>query len=223
MRRHGIAALMLAATLPAFFPGCDLLNNKPEIDLEQAMDAAGALANAPYVPLLIDAGGLIGNVSGASGALAGTNYISNCYATGTVRAVQTGSHASEIGGLAGRLMFVELKESWASGSVDVGVAPGGAGNYIRAGGLAGLANAAIVDCYADDDSITYAGGFRAAWRIGAREWRSAGEERQLYPMGESWAVYPSVTVPEAGDRLPDLPDETEIVRRFTEAAKKVGE
>jgi hypothetical protein len=49
---------MLTATLPAFFPGCDLLNNKPEIDLEQAMDAAVALANAPYVPLLIDEGGL---------------------------------------------------------------------------------------------------------------------------------------------------------------------
>jgi hypothetical protein len=64
-------------------------------------------------------------------------------------------------------------------------------------------------------------GFRAAWRIGAREWRAAGEAK-LYPMRESWAVYPSVTVPEAGDRLPDLPEEAEIAGRFTEAAKRLG-
>jgi hypothetical protein len=63
-------------------------------------------------------------------------------------------------------------------------------------------------------------GFYRAWRIGAREWRAAaspaGEERRLYPMRESWLVYPPVTVPEAGDRLPELPEEREIARRFTE-------
>jgi hypothetical protein len=62
-------------------------------------------------------------------------------------------------------------------------------------------------------------GFYGAWRIGAREWRAAargslaadsgltGEERRLYPMRESWAVYPPVTAPGAGNRLPDLPEE----------------
>jgi hypothetical protein len=75
-------------------------------------------------------------------------------------------------------------------------------------------------------------GFYEAWRIGAREWgrfasqgensEQIGGEAKLYPMRESWAVYPSVTVSEAGDRLPDLPEETEIVRRFTEAAKRLG-
>jgi hypothetical protein len=65
-------------------------------------------------------------------------------------------------------------------------------------------------------------GFYLAWRIGAREWQAEREERRLYPMEESWRVYPPVTVPEAGDRLPDLPEEGEIVRRFTETAKRLG-
>jgi hypothetical protein len=51
-----------------------------------------------------------------------------------------------------------------------------------------------------------------------------GGEAKLYPMRESWAVYPPVTAPGAGDNLPNLPEEeTEIVRRFTETAKKLGE
>ena len=68
-------------------------------------------------------------------------------------------------------------------------------------------------------------GFYRAWRIGIRQWRAAasgslaGEERRLYPMRESWALYPPVTVPEAGDRLPDLPEEGEIARRFTETVQ----
>ena len=70
-------------------------------------------------------------------------------------------------------------------------------------------------------------GFYNAWRIGAREWRSAansvpdGEEGRLYPMRESWAIYPPVTVPEAGDRPPDLPEEGEIARRFMETVKQL--
>jgi hypothetical protein len=72
-------------------------------------------------------------------------------------------------------------------------------------------------------------GFYRAWRIGAREWRAAaqgslaGEERRLYPMRDSWALYPPVTVPEAGDRLPDLPEEKDIALRFTEAVKRLEE
>jgi hypothetical protein len=66
--------------------------------------------------------------------------------------------------------------------------------------------------------------FYRAWLIGAREWRAAagqaGEGRRIYPMRESWALYPPVTVPEAGDRLPALPEEQEIARRFTEVLKK---
>jgi hypothetical protein len=72
-------------------------------------------------------------------------------------------------------------------------------------------------------------GFYLAWRIGAREWGRFAEQtvqaeregRRLYPMAESWLVYPPVTVPEAGDRLPDLPEEGEIARRFAETAKKL--
>jgi hypothetical protein len=59
-------------------------------------------------------------------------------------------------------------------------------------------------------------GFYRAWRIGAREWKQAGAEARLYPMRESWAVYPPVTVPEAGDNLPALPEEGEIARRLGE-------
>jgi hypothetical protein len=81
-------------------------------------------------------------------------------------------------------------------------------------------------------------GFYQAWRIGVREWgqsalriasefslcenSTVGEERRLYPMRECWALYPPVTVPEAGNQLPDLPEEQEIIRRFTETAKHLG-
>jgi hypothetical protein len=68
-------------------------------------------------------------------------------------------------------------------------------------------------------------GFYRAWRIGAREWRAAldgslsGAGRQLYPMRESWTLYPPVTVPEAGDRPPALPEKGEIERRFGKASE----
>jgi hypothetical protein len=69
-------------------------------------------------------------------------------------------------------------------------------------------------------------GFYQAWRIGAREWgrfaeQTQGEQRRLYPMRESWLLYPPVTVPEAGDRLPDLPEAGEIARRFAGTAKRL--
>jgi hypothetical protein len=64
-------------------------------------------------------------------------------------------------------------------------------------------------------------GFYGAWRIGAREWKSAGEEGRLYPMRESWMVYPPVTAPGAGDTMPDMPPEEEIARRFEEAVGKL--
>jgi hypothetical protein len=58
-------------------------------------------------------------------------------------------------------------------------------------------------------------GFSRAWQVGAREWRSAGEAAAIYPMRESWELYRPVSVPGAGEKLPDLPAEREIVRRFT--------
>jgi hypothetical protein len=57
-------------------------------------------------------------------------------------------------------------------------------------------------------------GFKRAWQVGAREWRDAGDEAALYPMRESWELYRPVSVPGAGDRLPVLPEEAEILRRF---------
>jgi hypothetical protein len=58
-------------------------------------------------------------------------------------------------------------------------------------------------------------GFAEAWRIGGREWQTAGEERRLYPMQDSWELYQPVSVPGAGERLPEMPEEREIVRRLT--------
>jgi hypothetical protein len=57
-------------------------------------------------------------------------------------------------------------------------------------------------------------GFNRAWQVGMREWRDAGDEAAIYPMRESWGLYQPVSVPGAGDRLPDLPLESEILRRF---------
>jgi hypothetical protein len=68
-------------------------------------------------------------------------------------------------------------------------------------------------------------GFYEAWRIGAREWRGAageGEEGpKLYPMGESWTVYPPVSAPGAGDNLPLMPEEGEIAGRLGEVMGKL--
>jgi hypothetical protein len=64
-------------------------------------------------------------------------------------------------------------------------------------------------------------GFAEAWRIGAREWRTAGTEARIYPIREAWKTYPPVSVPGAGDRLPDMPDEGEILRRFEAALGKI--
>jgi outer membrane protein OmpA-like peptidoglycan-associated protein len=55
-------------------------------------------------------------------------------------------------------------------------------------------------------------GFTNAWRIGAREWRSGGSSAALYPIREAWEIYPSVTVPAGGGRLPEMPDLNAIVR-----------
>jgi hypothetical protein len=81
-------------------------------------------------------------------------------------------------------------------------------------------------------------GFYQAWRIGAREWRrftpqtasglsrgenstQTGGEAKLYPMRESWAVYPPVTVPEAGDYLPLMPEEKTFTGMVEREMKKM--
>jgi hypothetical protein len=63
------------------------------------------------------------------------------------------------------------------------------------------------------------GGFLNAVETGAKEWNGAGGGEQsgiraLYPMRESWRVYRSVSVPGAGDRMPEMPNEEEILRVF---------
>jgi hypothetical protein len=60
-------------------------------------------------------------------------------------------------------------------------------------------------------------GILPAWRIGAQEWRAAeagAKEHAIYPMAESWTLYPPVSVPGAGDRLPSMPTEKAIVQRL---------
>jgi hypothetical protein len=70
-------------------------------------------------------------------------------------------------------------------------------------------------------------GFAEAWRIGAREWRAAangslaGGEARIYPMKDSWTVYPAVSVPGAGDRLPAMPEEAAILRATREQVNRV--
>jgi hypothetical protein len=64
-------------------------------------------------------------------------------------------------------------------------------------------------------------GFYSAWRIGMREWRNAEAERRLYPMRESWTLFPPVTVPGAGDNLPSMPLQEDLAGRFREALLKM--
>jgi hypothetical protein len=66
-------------------------------------------------------------------------------------------------------------------------------------------------------------GFYRAWRIGVRERMRAGAEARIYPMRESWVLYPPVTVPEAGDNVPLLPEEAEIAGRFMNETGKVNQ
>jgi hypothetical protein len=64
-------------------------------------------------------------------------------------------------------------------------------------------------------------GFYQAWRIGAREWGRFEEEAKLYPMRESWTLYPPVTVPEAGDYLPLVPEEQTFTGALEREMKKL--
>ena len=55
-------------------------------------------------------------------------------------------------------------------------------------------------------------GFTRAWRIGAQQWKKAGNNAALYPIRGCWTVYPPVTVPESGDSLPEMPEWNDIVK-----------
>ncbi|MDR1419980.1 MAG: hypothetical protein LBI86_06370 [Treponema sp.] len=72
------------------------------------------------------------------------------------------------------------------------------------------------DFYAPDELIYHEGkawvpleitvlheGFFRAWRIGAKEWRDSAARgtAQLYPMSQSWKIYPPVSVPGAASRF----------------------
>jgi hypothetical protein len=57
-------------------------------------------------------------------------------------------------------------------------------------------------------------GFYRAWRTGVEQWEKAGEAARIYPLRESWAVYPPVSVPAAGTRTITLPGEPEAAGAF---------
>jgi hypothetical protein len=59
-----------------------------------------------------------------------------------------------------------------------------------------------------------ADGFYLAWKIGADEWKKAGEEARLYPTRDSWKIYPPVSVPGAARRRIVMPDEAAVLGAF---------
>jgi hypothetical protein len=81
-------------------------------------------------------GGLVGYVS-ISGASTGTLTISQCYATGNVRAFCTGSSLTTGGGLLGGGLNTIIKYSYAAGDVTVTKTGGSGSSSVSAGGIAG--------------------------------------------------------------------------------------
>jgi len=63
-------------------------------------------------------------------------------------------------------------------------------------------------------------GFTEACRIGALQWRRAGDEALLYPMHESWQIYPSVSHSTAGDNLPSMPERNAIANALKTEMEK---
>ena len=65
-------------------------------------------------------------------------------------------------------------------------------------------------------------GFVKSWRVAAKEWadnEKTGNSR-LYPMSESWKLYPAVGVPGVNPRF-TLPDEVQTVTAFDESMNKL--
>ncbi|MDR1586613.1 MAG: hypothetical protein LBS57_04070 [Treponema sp.] len=57
-------------------------------------------------------------------------------------------------------------------------------------------------------------GFYQAWKIGAQEWKDAGSEAVIFPMKDSWKLYPPVSVPNASLRKITLPDDEVLIKAF---------
>jgi tetratricopeptide (TPR) repeat protein len=60
-------------------------------------------------------------------------------------------------------------------------------------------------------------GYYRAWRIGAQEWNDAGDEGAIFPMKDSWAIYPPVSVPDVAEKIITLPEENQIGVAFDRA------
>jgi hypothetical protein len=65
-------------------------------------------------------------------------------------------------------------------------------------------------------------GFLRAWETGAQEWKSSSGQGRIYPMHESWKLYPSVSAPRSGEWLPELPGEDTIRQAFNAALGELG-
>lgn len=65
-------------------------------------------------------------------------------------------------------------------------------------------------------------GFTEAWRKGAEQWRKAAADgsAQLYPIHESWEVYPPVGLPADGSSV-RLPVPADVLKGFTEELASV--
>ena len=64
-------------------------------------------------------------------------------------------------------------------------------------------------------------GFTEACRIGALQWRRAGETARLLPMRGNLQEYPSVSAISAGDNLPSMPGRDSVVRALEAELQKL--
>jgi hypothetical protein len=62
-------------------------------------------------------------------------------------------------------------------------------------------------------------GFYQAWKIGSRQWKTAGGKEAIFPMKESWELYPPISVPDASVRTITLPSEAAFEAAFEEGLK----
>jgi hypothetical protein len=64
-------------------------------------------------------------------------------------------------------------------------------------------------------------GFYRAWRMGWEQWQAAGDDARIYPMASSWELYPPVSVPGAGDEMPGVPEDADLLRLFSRALNEI--
>jgi hypothetical protein len=53
--------------------------------------------------------------------------------------------------------------------------------------------------------------------MGWEQWQAAGDKARLYPMASNWELYPPVSVPGAGNEMPAVPEDADILRLFAAA------